>query len=86
MAVIGTTTGVNDASTCSLYLSPLMAASSLASLPQLGGQSYAGGGDTIGLSIPPVHPGHFIIAIWSNAHNGDLATLTVYGDQQALVR
>jgi hypothetical protein len=85
MAVIGTTTGAADTSTCSLYLSPLMAAASLASLPQLGGQSYAGGGDTIGLSLPPVHPGTYIIAVWKNATNNDLATLTVYGDQQALV-
>ena len=85
MAVIGTTTGANDASTCTLYLSPLLNGTSLASQPQIGGQSYAGGGDTIGLSIPPVYPGYYLIAVWAGAVNGDLATLTVYGSQQSLV-
>lgn len=77
-AAIATTTGANDASTCALYLGPL----GLQTL--IGGQSYAGGGDTIGLAVPPLWNGYFIWAVWSNAVNGDLATLTIYGEQDSL--
>lgn len=79
-AAISTTTGANDTSTCTLFLAP-------ASQPQLIiGQSYAGGGDSVGLGVPPLVAGYFIIAVWKGAHNGDLATLAVYGTQDALVR
>ena len=77
-AAIATSTGANDSSTCALYLGPL----GLQTL--IGGQSYAGGGDTIGLAVPPLWPGYFIWAVWSGATNGDLATLTVYGEQDSL--
>lgn len=85
MAVIATTSGANDGSTCALYLSPLVNGTSLAVQSMIGGQSYNGGGDTIGLTLPPVHPGTYLIAVWATAKNGDLATLTVYGTQTALV-
>jgi len=82
---ISTTTGANDASTCALYLSPFENTSTaLAPSTQIGGQSYAGGGDTIGVAVPPMRNGYYIIAVWSNATNGDVAALQVYGTQQAL--
>ena len=77
-AAIATTTGANDTSTCALYLGPL----GLQTL--IGGQSYAGGGDSIGLAVPPLWNGYFIWAVWTGATNGDLATLTIYGEQDSL--
>lgn len=76
---IGTTTGANDASTCTLYVGPL------ALLTQIGSQSYAGGGDSIGLAVPAMFPGYFLVAVWAGAKTGDLAVLTVYGQQDQLV-
>jgi hypothetical protein len=81
---ISTTTGANDASTCALYLSPLQNGANLAPSTQIGGQSYAGGGDTIGIAVPPLWPGTFLIAQWTGATVGDLAALQVYGQQRAL--
>jgi hypothetical protein len=75
---IATTTGAADTSTCTLYAGPL------AALTQIGSQSYAGGGDSVGLSIAALFPGSFIVAVWSGAHNGDLAQLTIYGQQDCL--
>jgi hypothetical protein len=81
---ISTTTGANDASTCALYLSPLQNGSTLAPSTQIGGQSYAGGGDTIGVAVPPMWAGLFIVAQWTGAKVGDLAALQVYGQQKTL--
>jgi hypothetical protein len=84
-AAISTTTGATDASTCALYLSPFTNTSmSLAPSTQIGGQSYAGGGDTIGLAVPPVRNGYYLIAVWTGAKSGDVAALQVYGTQRAL--
>jgi hypothetical protein len=82
-AAISTTTGASDASTCALYLTPLENGSQVPAT-QIGGQSYAGGGDTIGLAVPPMWPGYFIVAVWTGATPGDLAALAVYGTQQVL--
>lgn len=78
-AVINTTTGANDPSTCQLFKGVISAAS------QIGAQSYAGGGDTIGLAGLDLQPGEFIIAVWSGATNGDTATLRVLGDKSSLI-
>ena len=78
-ASIATTTGANDASTCTLFVGPL------ALLSQIGSQSYAGGGDSLGLAVPALFPGFFLVAVWSGGHSGDLAVLTVYGQQDQLV-
>ena len=77
-AAIATTTGANDNSTCALYLGPKGLQT------QIGGQSYAGGGDSIGLAVPPMWPGYFIWAVWTGAKAGDLASLAVYGQQDSL--
>lgn len=78
-AIINTTTGANDVSTCQLFKGVISAAS------QIGAQSYAGGGDTIGLAGMDLQPGEFIYAVWSGAVNGDVATLRVLGDKSSLV-
>ena len=83
MAVLATTSGATDSSTAVIYLTPLTNGSFHVQT-QIGGQSYAGGGDTIGLAVPPMWPGTYIAAVWSGANNGDLASLTVYGDRDVL--
>jgi len=82
---VSTTTGAADNSTCAAYLSPLQNGSVLAPITQIVGQSYAAGGDTIGIAVPPLWPGYFLIVVWTGAHVGDLAAMTVYGSQSALV-
>lgn len=78
-AAITTTTGVTDSSTCLFYVGQIAALG----LPVA--QSYQGGGDSVGLPVPPVWPGTYVVAVWSGAHDGDTATLTVYGQQDVLV-
>lgn len=82
LAAIATTTGANDNSTCALYVTGWNTPVN----PQdaINGQSYAGGGDSIGMAIPPIHQGECIKAVWTGGTNGDTATLTVYGDQDLL--
>jgi hypothetical protein len=77
-ANVQTTTGPNDTSTVALYLGAQVQAN------LLGGTSYAGGQDTIGLHVRPLTPGDLITAVWTGGHAGDLATLTLYGDQDVL--
>jgi len=78
-ADITTTSGVNDASTCQLFLG----AQSLAT--QIGGTSYAGGGDTFGLAGHILAPGDLLIAVWAGGKPGDIATLRVTGDQVVMI-
>lgn len=75
---IATTTGAADTSTCTVYVGPLSL------LSQIGAQSYAGGGDMIGLPVPPLFPGYFIVAVWAGAVSGDQATAAIYGEMDAL--
>lgn len=77
-ANVSTSTGAADSSTCAIYLGAV----ALGTLQV--GQSYAGGGDTIGLSVPALAPGGLLIAVWSDAVPGDLATLSIIGTQDAL--
>ncbi len=72
-ANISTSTGAADNSTCSVYLGSIAAAN------LQGGQSYAGGGDTVGLAVPSMSPGQLLIAVWSGAVPGALATLNIIG-------
>lgn len=78
-AAIATTTGAADASTCTIYIGPLGLQT------QIGGQSYSGGASSVGLPVPAMWPGYFVVATWTGAKAGDLATLTVYGTQTALI-
>lgn len=77
-AAIATTSGAADSSTCTIYLG------TQAVLSQIAGQSYTGGGDSIGLASPPLGPGQFLIAVWTTAVNGDIASLVLYGEQEVL--
>jgi hypothetical protein len=78
-ADISTTSGVNDASTCALFIG----AQSVAT--QIGGTSYAGGGDTFGLAGHILAPGDLLIAVWAGGNPGDIATLRITGDQVVMV-
>ena len=72
---IMTSSGAADASTAALILGPISAGL----VP--GGQSYAGGGDSIGLAGQVLRPGDFVTVTWTGAKPGDTATLTVFGEQ-----
>jgi hypothetical protein len=77
-ANVQTSSGALDTSTVAIYLGAQIASN------LLGASSYAGGQDTIGVHSRPLTPGDLITAVWSNATPGDIATLTVYGDQDVL--
>jgi hypothetical protein len=72
-ANISTSTGAADNSTCSVYLGAIAAGN------LQGGQSYAGGGDTVGLAVPSMSPGQLLIAVWSGGVPGALATVNIIG-------
>lgn len=76
-AVVSTTTGTLDTSTCKLYLGaqgvPVL----------LVGTVFSGNG-TIALALPPLSPGQYLIAIWTGATNGDVAAVNVVGTMDAL--
>jgi hypothetical protein len=73
--VVSTSTGAADNSTASCYIG------SIAAQNLQGGQSYAGGGDTIGLSVISMQPGDRIIVVWSGGVPGATAALNVTGTQ-----
>lgn len=74
-AAIATTTGAADQSTAAVVVGPIAAGI----VP--GGQSYAGGGDSIGLGSQVLRPGDYVTVMWAGGNPGDTATLTLYGDQ-----
>lgn len=73
---VATSSGPTDQSTCMLYRDIIDAKQQI-------GQTLQGGGDTLAFTHD-MQPGNLIYAVWSNANPGDLATLTVHGDQVAL--
>lgn len=77
-AGIATSVGAADTATCAVYAGPQ------ASAPYLVAQSYAGGGDAIGLAGYTLLPGEFVWAIWSGGTPGSLAQLKVAGTQTVL--
>jgi hypothetical protein len=74
-ANISTSTGAADTSTCAVYIG------AQAQQNLQGGQSYAGGGDTVALSVISMQPGDLLIAVWSGAVPGATAVLNVTGTQ-----
>jgi hypothetical protein len=74
-AVISTSTGAADNSTCSVYIG------SQTQQNLQGGQSYAGGGDTVGINQASMQPGDRLIAVWSGGVPGATATINVFGTQ-----
>lgn len=76
--VIATSTGATDNSTAQIFVGPQAIQAYLRT------QSYAGGGDEIGLHGVVLAAGHFIWAVWANANPGDIVTLAVVGSQSVL--
>ena len=79
-ASIGTTTGAADSSTAELFAQPYgppMPAFQV-------GQSYAAGGDQVGLAGVKLVTGEFLFVVWSGANPGDTATLVLSGNQTVL--
>jgi hypothetical protein len=77
-AGISTSVGASDSSTCAVYVGPQAIQSFLVA------QSYAGGGDSIGLAGVTIQPGSFIWAAWSGGTDAAVATLLVTGTQSVL--
>ena len=75
-AAISTTTGAADASTAQFTVGPYGAGI----VP--GGQSYAGGGDNIGLAGTRMSGGDYLTVVWTGATPGDVAKLTLVGMQE----
>lgn len=77
-ATVSTTSGVNDTSTCNVYLGPN-------GLPnQLVGTLFPGGAGVVSLAIPSMQPGWYVIAQWSGAKTGDIAAINIIGTMDAL--
>jgi hypothetical protein len=76
--VVSTSVGATDAATAACYVG------SIAAMNLQGGQSYAGGGDTIGLSVQTMTPGDLLIVVWTGATPGSTATMNVVGTQDVL--
>jgi hypothetical protein len=75
---ISTSTGALDNSTCAVYLG------SQAQQNLQGGQSYAGGGDVVALSVQSMTPGDLLIAVWTGAVPGAIAAVNMTGTMDAL--
>lgn len=76
---ISTTTGALDNSTAAVTIGPAVAQGIVPA-----GQGYAGGGDSISLGGAQLAPGEYVIVTWTGANPGDLALMTVFGNQQVL--
>lgn len=74
-ASIGTTTGANDTATAEFFAQPYGNPSPAWQV----GQSYAAGGDQVGLSGIKLVTGEFLFVVWSGAKPGDTATLVLSG-------
>jgi hypothetical protein len=76
--VIGTSTGAADSSSASCYIGAIQAGT------LINGQSYAGGGDTIGLSVVSMTPGDLLYVVWTGAVPGAYAFMNITGTQDVL--
>ena len=76
---IATTTGALDISTAAVTTGPAV---STGIVPA--GQAYNGGGDSVSMGGAALACGEYVIVTWSNAKQGDLATMRVYGNNQVL--
>lgn len=79
-ASIGTTSGAVDTSTAAFFA---QAYGPPAPAQQVG-QSYAAGGDQVGLSGIKLVTGEFLFVVWSGGKPGDTATLVLTGVQTVL--
>lgn len=74
---IATQSGANDNSTCAIYLNAIAPGAQLA-------QSYAGGGDTLGLAVPMMQPGDLLYAVWSGGTSGNWTQMIITGNASVL--
>jgi hypothetical protein len=74
---VSSSVGANDLSTVAVYLGQITVGT------LQGGQSYAGGGDTVALAVQQMAPGQNLIAVWSDAVNGSTVYLNVTGTMDA---
>lgn len=72
---VATTSGAADASTVAFYAQP----TGTVQAPWQVGQSYAGGGDQVGLAGIKLVPGERLYAVWSGGKSGDVATMILTG-------
>jgi hypothetical protein len=79
-ASISTTTGANDLATAQFYAQPYGAPAPAQQI----GQSYAAGGDQVGLSGIKLVTGEFLFVVWSGAKPGDTCTLVLTGVQTVM--
>jgi hypothetical protein len=79
-ASIGTTTGAADPATAEAFAQPYGTPSPAWQV----GQSYAAGGDQIGLPGLKLVTGEFLFIVWTGAKPGDTATLILTGIQTVL--
>jgi hypothetical protein len=76
---ISTTSGVNDGSTCNIYLGP-------AGVPvTLVATVFPGGTGTVAVAVPSMTPGQYLIAIWTGGNPGDVASVNVIGTASAVM-
>jgi hypothetical protein len=75
---ISSSVGAADNSTVAVYLG------SQAQQNLQGGQSYAGGGDVVALSVAAMTPGDLLIAVWSNPTPGSTIAFNILGTMDAL--
>ena len=77
---ISTTTGIQnglDTSIAQIYLGP-------AGVPVTLLTTVFGGNGLVGVALPPLQGGQFVITVWSGAHNGDTLAVNIGGSQTAL--
>jgi hypothetical protein len=77
---VSTTTGLLtglDTSLCSVYIGP-------AGTPVTLQGSVFGGNGVLAVALPPLSPGQFLVAVWSNAHPGDVAAVNITGTMDCL--
>jgi hypothetical protein len=78
-ATIMTTSGVNDNSTCNLYLGPAGQGITLIAT------FYPGGTGTAGIAVPSMTPGQYLIAEWTGANPGDHASINIVGTMDSIM-
>lgn len=78
-AGFGTSLGAADTATASIYAGPQ------ATSPYLVAQSYAAGGDAVGLAGIVLQPGEFVFVAWTGGTSGSTAQLKVSGTKTVLV-
>jgi hypothetical protein len=77
---VSTSTGLLsglDTALCSVYIGP-------AGTPVTLQGTIFGGNGVLAVALPPLSPGQFLVAVWSNAHPGDVAAVNITGTMDCL--